>query len=158
MRALVRRHPPDVLSNGNAQHRQSTQILLSYSPPILPSLFLEIIQINPWPTPAVSVQLVGTFPNQANAESIEDVVARFAKAPLPKGWPVQLKIACNTDGTSGPPAADGGGGGGGGGGSAKKKASTRGKSAGSVRGKVRECNPPCCSSVACRYDHTGCVR
>ena len=49
--------------------------------------------------------------NLADASTIEDLVARFAKKPLPQGWPVQLVLACNTDGSTGPPGSSSGGGG-----------------------------------------------
>ena len=76
---------------------------------------------------------------QANAGSIDAVVARLAKSPLPKGWPVALKLGCNVDGSSSAPAAGGGSDSSSSGGdSPKKKASTARKSAsGSVRSKVR---------------------
>ena len=43
---------------------------------------------------------------KANSGNIAEVVARLAKTPLPKGWPVPLTLGCNVDGSTSAPSTD----------------------------------------------------
>lgn len=45
---------------------------------------------------------------KTNSGNIAEVVARLAKTPLPKGWPVPLTLGCNVDGSTSAPSTDGG--------------------------------------------------